>query len=94
MNQPRNYDAWKENKGSDVRVSGWIGFLIGAVILCLMWAIPVYVIAALATDSVTLVPDSAGELGVVGVTWLVLFSLVLRNKRARPDHYEDSLLNR
>lgn len=94
MSRPDTYESWKASAGTDVRVSGWVGFLIGAVLLCLIWAIPVYVVAAVLSDSVTLAPNTPTELVVAGVTWLVLMSLLLRNRRARPDHYETSLLNR
>ncbi len=91
------YEAWKARKEKGVSVSGWSGFLIGGAILCLIWAIPVYLIAAVIAGSVTLLPNTSTELGVIGVTWLILESLhvrvIVRNKRMRPDHYEDSFLN-
>lgn len=83
-----SYEHWKSRRGRDVRASGWIGWFLSNALVCLVWSLPLYLVAAAFSERLTLLPNSAIEFAVWGGVAAVLF--LLARGKGRPDHLPPS----
>jgi hypothetical protein len=70
MQRDADYLEWKYSGGGGARASAFTGALLGSLVALLFWTYPVYAVAA-AFSRLTLLPDTATELAVLGLIMLV-----------------------
>jgi hypothetical protein len=68
---PRNYEEWRGGDSADRRASTWLGQAIGGLIVCFIYALPIYLIIAAFAEGITVLPDTKEEWFVLGVIMAV-----------------------
>lgn len=71
---------WKRSGGRSVQVSAWIGVLLGAAIMSVIYSLPIYLLIA-AFTSLNLVPSERTDLMVWGTIAAVGFVGAVSNNK-------------